>query len=70
MHTNRRSALNNRHFIADGPCAMAALVSLLTRVTNALRASAPARRVTANYVTGECDCGKRRRVRQFVTTRW
>jgi len=70
MHANRRSALIDRHFIAHGPNAVAALVSLLTRVTNALRASAPARRATAHYVPRKRNCEKRSRVRQFVTIGW
>jgi hypothetical protein len=70
MLADRRSALINRHFITHGPGALAALVILLPRVANAIGASAHARRVSGDYVPGKRDCGKRSRLRQFVTTRW
>jgi hypothetical protein len=70
MNANRRSALMRRHSITDGPGALAALLSLLRRVANTTGASAHARKVSANYVARKRDCAKRRRVRQFVTTRW
>ena len=67
---DRRSALIERHFITDAPDAVAAVLSLLPRVADAICASARARNVRANYVPGKRDSGKWSRCRRFITARW